>query len=106
MTETQERFLRAVAERVPLDRVAEVYLFPPIRQGGDEAGLAVVATEPEELPLADGAGATAVAPALAVVEGLADVPPQEANDAADLVTVPGVGSGDAAASRAADVALS
>jgi len=45
MTETQERFLKAVADRVPLDRVAEVYLFPAIRQGGVETGIAVVAAE-------------------------------------------------------------
>jgi hypothetical protein len=45
MTETQERFLKAVADRVPLDRVAEVYLFPAIRQGGVETGIAVVAAQ-------------------------------------------------------------
>ena len=47
MTETQERFLRAVAARLPLDRVAEVHLFPSIRQGGVETGVAVIAVEAE-----------------------------------------------------------
>ena len=47
MTETQERFLRAVAGKLPIDRVAEVHLFPPIRQGGVETGVAVIAVEAE-----------------------------------------------------------
>jgi hypothetical protein len=46
MTETQQRFLRAIAERVPSDQVVEVHLFPPIRQGGVETGVAVVAEDP------------------------------------------------------------
>ena len=46
MTETQQRFLRAIAERVPTDQVVELHLFPPIRQGGVETGVAVVAEDP------------------------------------------------------------
>jgi hypothetical protein len=46
MTETQQRFLRSIAERVPLDHVVELHLFPPIRQGGVETGVAVVAEDP------------------------------------------------------------
>lgn len=45
--ETQQRFLRAIVEKVPLERVAELHLFAPIRQGGTETGLAVFATEPD-----------------------------------------------------------
>lgn len=45
MTELQERFLRKAAERLPLERVVEVHLFPPIRQGGMETGIAIVAAE-------------------------------------------------------------
>lgn len=45
MTETQQRFLRAIAERIPADRIAEVRLFPPIRQGQVESAVAVVAVE-------------------------------------------------------------
>jgi hypothetical protein len=37
------RFLAAVAEQVPLDRVVELYVFQPIRQGGVESGVAVIA---------------------------------------------------------------
>jgi hypothetical protein len=48
MTETQARFLRAVAGQVPLDRVAEVHLFPSMKQAGVETGIAVVAAEAEE----------------------------------------------------------
>jgi hypothetical protein len=47
MTETQQRFLRAIAERVPMDQVVELHLFPPIRQGGVETGVAVVAEAPK-----------------------------------------------------------
>lgn len=53
MTETQERFLKAVADRVPPERVVEVYLFPSLRQGPVESGVAVVA--------ADGVGVGGVA---------------------------------------------
>jgi hypothetical protein len=50
--ETEQRFVRAIADHVPIDRIAEVYLFPPLRQGGMESGVAVVAvtdpvTDPE-----------------------------------------------------------
>ena len=47
MTELQERFLRKAADRLPLERVVEVHLFPPIRQGGLETGIAIVAADPE-----------------------------------------------------------
>src|SRR3954447_10857100 len=47
MTETQQRFLRAIAERVRMDHVVELHLFPPIRQGGVETGVAVVAEDPK-----------------------------------------------------------
>ncbi len=44
MTETQERFLRTILTRVPLDTVVEMHLFPPIRRGTLETGVAVIAT--------------------------------------------------------------
>ena len=43
MIETTERFLREIADRVGTASVEEVHLFPPIRQGGVESGVAVVA---------------------------------------------------------------
>jgi hypothetical protein len=39
----RERFLAAVAEQVPVDRVVALYLFQPMRQGGVESGVAVIA---------------------------------------------------------------
>lgn len=41
--ETRERFLREVAARVPADRIDECFLFAPIRHGGTETGVAVLA---------------------------------------------------------------
>ena len=38
-----ERFLRAILDQVPLDRVEELHLFSPLRQGTIETGIAVVA---------------------------------------------------------------
>lgn len=46
--DARERFLRAIAEQIPAERIAEVHLFPPLRQGGRETGVAVVAVFPEE----------------------------------------------------------
>ena len=60
--------MAAVAEQVPLDRVVEVYLFQPIRQGGVESGVAVIAaagdlaSEPEA-PAESPIGTIADAPA-------------------------------------------
>ena len=44
--ETTERFLRDIADRIGLDAVDEVRLFPPLRQSGVETGVAVVAALP------------------------------------------------------------
>ena len=43
LNETGERFLKAILERVPAERIVEIHLFPPIRQGQLETGVAVVA---------------------------------------------------------------
>lgn len=56
MTESQWRFLSAIAARVPTDRIIELRLFPVIRQGGMESGAAVVAVEEiVDLPPVEGA---------------------------------------------------
>lgn len=47
MNETTERFFREIADRVGYDQVTELHVFPAIRQGGTEAGMAVVAAHPE-----------------------------------------------------------
>ena len=46
LNETGERFLKAILERVPVERIVELYLFPAIRLGQIETGVAVVAAEP------------------------------------------------------------
>ncbi len=48
MTETQQKFLRAVAATLAADRVVEVHLFTPRRQGQAETGVAVIAVAPAE----------------------------------------------------------
>jgi len=45
LDETRERFFRAIMERVPAERIAEIHFFQPIRQGGIESGVAVVVEE-------------------------------------------------------------
>ncbi len=47
MTETTERFLREIAQRVGYRQVAELFLFPVMRQAGIEAAVAVVAAYPD-----------------------------------------------------------
>ena len=44
MTETQQRFLKAIAERMNGGRVAELRLYPTVRVGPIESGVAIVAT--------------------------------------------------------------
>ena len=47
MNETTERFFQEISDRVGYDQVAELYLFPVIRQSGVEAAVAVVAAYPD-----------------------------------------------------------
>ena len=56
ISETRERFLRAIVGTVPPERIAEVHFFPPIKQGGVESGVAVIAAgdpAPEPIVAAD-----------------------------------------------------
>jgi hypothetical protein len=46
--DARARFLREVAARVPAVKITEMYLFPPMRQGGVETGVAVVAVGGED----------------------------------------------------------
>lgn len=48
--EVRLRFIAAIAKQLPAPRVAELHLFPAIRQGGVESGVAVIALE-RELPI-------------------------------------------------------
>lgn len=64
LAETHERFLRAVVARLPVERIIELHLFPSIKQGGVESGVAVVAAVPEgEVVTTAGRGESALAPA-------------------------------------------
>ena len=49
MNDTTERFFREISDRVGYDQVAELYLFPVIRQSGVETAVAVVAAYPDPL---------------------------------------------------------
>jgi len=59
ISETRERFIRSIAERLAPGRIVEAYFFPSIRQGQVETGVAVIAATPE----ADGPAADASDPA-------------------------------------------
>ncbi|HEX6057861.1 MAG TPA: hypothetical protein VFZ11_02495 [Gemmatimonadaceae bacterium] len=50
MSETRTRFLREIAARIPVERLVELHLFPAMRQGAIESGVAVVAATPEVEP--------------------------------------------------------
>ena len=84
--ETRARFLAAIAAQLPADRIAEVHLFPAIRQGGMESGVAVVAVEPvrepdAETPLAEAPESQLVANAdLPVTESTDDAAANDADD--------------------------
>ena len=63
ISEITERFFRALLLKVPLDRIEELHLFSPLRSGGVETGIAVIAAREiivpppvadMELPLGDG----------------------------------------------------
>ena len=46
--DVRERFLRDVLARVPAERVVEAHLFAPMRRGGIESGVAVVAARGDD----------------------------------------------------------
>ncbi|HEX5409004.1 MAG TPA: hypothetical protein VFW89_04465 [Gemmatimonadaceae bacterium] len=65
----RERFLREIAERIDPQRIEEIHLFPAIRQGGRETGVAVIC-------------ATIAPPADATSDATPDVTPAAAPAAA------------------------
>ena len=50
MIDTTERFLKDIADRIGPELVEEVRLFPPIRQGGTESAVAIVASSAQPNP--------------------------------------------------------
>ena len=85
VSEITERFLKVVLAHVPLDRIEELHLFSPLRQGGVETGIAVIAARvpivvveqpaAPELPLER--DVVEVAEVAEVVDGGADEPAAE-----------------------------
>ncbi len=103
MTETQWRFLKAIAERVPGDRIVELRLFPTIRQGGAESGVAVVAVE--ELALEPIGGELDAAAGETMDSGRDAADAADATDVATMEssdTSEDVGAGDETAEMPAD----
>lgn len=47
MNDTTERFMREIAASIPPETISEVRLFPAIRQGLVETGVAVIAAHPD-----------------------------------------------------------
>jgi hypothetical protein len=89
VSEIAERFLKVVLAHVPLDRIEELHLFSPLRQGGVETGIAVIAarvpvvvvepTAVPELPFDD----AAVEDALVEVD-MADALVEDLQDGVEL----------------------
>lgn len=74
--ETRAKFLAAIAEKVGADRIEEAHLFQPIKQGGTENGVAVVAvTATERFPAADVAADTSAETAKPVAADEEVTPP-------------------------------
>jgi hypothetical protein len=93
--ETRERFLREIVARVPAERVDECFLFPPIRQGGTESGIAVLAVRQRAEDVTAGDDAT-------LVDVTPDGDPTEAAAADDRAPEAGRGDADATADATDD----
>lgn len=99
MNETTERFLQEIATRVGYDRVAELYLFPVLRQGGVEGAVAVVAAHPEVPETVEGSRSADSAEAAEPVEAAVATEPSEAASEAGAAGEPGSEAGEAAGER-------
>ena len=51
--EVRERFLSAIADRLPSEKIVEVHLFPTIKQGSTESCVAVIAAADSLQPRAE-----------------------------------------------------
>lgn len=82
VSEVTERFLRAIVATVPLERIEELHLFAPLRQGGVETGIAVVAARvPLPVPVVVEAPELALdGDDIEVIDAKDDVLPAEASD--------------------------
>jgi len=89
MDETQERFLRAIAEQIAPERIVEVHLFSAIRQGPSESRVAVIAANPEppaDAPSAEPIDAESEAMTVAEAEGAVEAEREE--EVADALPEP------------------
>lgn len=89
ISETRERFLRAIVGTVPPERIAEIHFFPPIKQGGVESGVAVIAAgepAPEPVVAAEAEGVAPPAESSGATEGDELPPDADARDASDRQT--------------------
>lgn len=101
LSETQRRFLVAVMERVPRALVHEVYLFAPMKQGGIETGIAVVAIAE---PTPDDADAAPADPVGQDEVGLpADGAGDGVSDEASMASMAAVGCDPTEAAADADI---
>ncbi|HEU4629301.1 MAG TPA: hypothetical protein VFS08_06125 [Gemmatimonadaceae bacterium] len=96
LSDAQRRLLAAVAERLPAGQVRELYLFAPIRQGGVETGLAVIAAGEPEAPDASSGGAAASG-----MEAASEPPAADEGSDADVAAAPVCAPEDADVMRAA-----
>lgn len=74
VSEVTERFLRAIVAVVPIERIDELHLFSPLRQGTVETGIAVLAAS---VPAPAPAPVEVLAPELALEPGEPDVAADE-----------------------------
>lgn len=99
VSEITERFLKVVLAHVPLGRIEELHLFAPLRQGGVETGIAVIAArvplvvvEPPaapELPFHDDIGGVAEVAEVVTDEIVAEEEiVADADDVAVIATTP------------------
>lgn len=104
VSEITERFLRAVIAKVPLDRIEELHLFSPLRQGGVETGIAVIAAR-VPVPMAAIDDAAESEPELALDGGVLDALDVDAYDeeTADVVDMSEEVEGDGTENDVEDV---
>jgi hypothetical protein len=99
VSETTERFFRAIAAVVPVERIEELHLFSPLRQGAVETGIAVIAARvaraapvepaPAETPLELSLDETIETPGDAHGETITEMPEAEVPDAEVLASLDG-----------------
>ena len=85
MTEAQQRFLKEIADRMSGGRVAEVRLYPTVRVGPIESGVAIVAKE-EPAPTIEAAEPDQASPVDVELAESVDVPVTARADRMSILT--------------------